>query len=139
MTSHCSTSARSGFAARRLASIGSVSQLTIRSRTEDDDCGRGVQVRGGVVEPPAPCGCPVGTVMEVRNLFFNTPVRHRFLKTAQTEKGHIVEAFTRLALANPKIHFVLNEQRQTDSTICPRRRVGPIGSKRSLVARSLRR
>ena len=45
--------------------------------------------------------------MEVRNLFFNTPVRHRFLKTAQTEKGHIVEAFTRLALANPQVHFVL--------------------------------
>ena len=46
--------------------------------------------------------------MEVRNLFFNTPVRHRFLKTAQTEKGHIVEAFTRLALANPRVHFVLS-------------------------------
>ena len=96
-----------GFRGEALASIGSVSHLTIRSRTEDDEVGSEMQVRGGVVEPPAPCGCPVGTVMEIRNLFFNTPVRHRFLKTAQTEKGHIVEAFTRLALANPKIHFVL--------------------------------
>ncbi|WP_145421911.1 DNA mismatch repair endonuclease MutL [Planctomycetes bacterium K23_9] len=97
-----------GFRGEALASIGSVSHLTIRSRTETDDCGSEINVRGGVIEPPAPCGCPVGTVMEIRNLFFNTPVRHRFLKTAQTEKGHIVEAFTRLALANPQVHFVLN-------------------------------
>ena len=96
-----------GFRGEALASIGSVSHLTIRSRTESDDVGSEIHVRGGVVESAAPCGCPVGTVMEVRNLFFNTPVRHRFLKTAQTEKGHIVEAFTRLALANPTIHFVL--------------------------------
>ena len=96
-----------GFRGEALASIGSVSHLTIRSRTEGDDCGSEMNVRGGVIESPAPCGCPVGTVIEVRNLFFNTPVRHRFLKTAQTEKGHIVEAFTRLALANPHVHFVL--------------------------------
>lgn len=96
-----------GFRGEALASIGSVSHLTIRSRTEGDECGSEISVRGGVVESPAPCGCPVGTVIEVRNLFFNTPVRHRFLKTAQTEKGHIVEAFTRLALANPQVHFVL--------------------------------
>jgi len=96
-----------GFRGEALASIGSVSQLTIRSRTEDDACGSEINVRGGVVESPVPCGCPVGTVMEIRNLFFNTPVRHRFLKTAQTERGHIVEAFTRIALANPKIHFVM--------------------------------
>ena len=97
-----------GFRGEALASIGSVSHLTIRSRTEGDDAGSEIQVRGGVIESPQPCGCPVGTVMEVRNLFFNTPVRHRFLKTAQTEKGHIVEAFTRIALANSHIHFVLN-------------------------------
>lgn len=97
-----------GFRGEALASIGSVSQMTIRSRVADADAGNEILVRGGVIEPAAPCGCPVGTVMEVRNLFFNTPVRHRFLKTAQTEKGHIVEAFTRIALANPHIHFVLS-------------------------------
>lgn len=97
-----------GFRGEALASIGSVSHLTIRSRTEADDAGSEINVRGGVVEQPVPCGCPVGTVIEVKNLFFNTPVRHRFLKTAQTEKGHIVEAVTRLALANPNVHFVLN-------------------------------
>lgn len=101
-----------GFRGEALASIGSVSDLTIRSRTESEDVGSEIHVRGGSVESPVPAGCPVGTVIEVRNLFFNTPVRHRFLKTAQTEKGHIVEAFTRLALANPQVHFVLKHNQK---------------------------
>lgn len=103
-----------GFRGEALASIGSVSQLTIRSRTSDQDCGHEITVRGGVIEPPAPCGCPTGTVVEVRNLFFNTPVRQRFLKTESTERGHITEAFTRLALAHPDVHFVL---RSSDKVI----------------------
>jgi DNA mismatch repair protein MutL len=96
-----------GFRGEALASIASVSQMTIRSRAEGQDGGCQIDIRGGVIETPGPCGCPVGTVIEVRNLFFNTPVRRKFLKTPQTERGHIVEAFTRLALANPKVHFVL--------------------------------
>ncbi len=102
-----------GFRGEALASIGSVSHLTIRSRTVGDPCGSELNVRGGSIESPTPCGCPVGTVMEIRNLFFNTPVRHRFLKTSQTERGHIVEAFTRIALANPQIHFVLTSNDKT--------------------------
>lgn len=108
-----------GFRGEALASIGSVSHLTIRSRTADADCGHEMNVHGGTVEPAAPCGVPVGTVMEVRNLFFNTPVRHRFLKTANTEKGHITEAFTRLSLANPHIHFVLNNNDKTVHDLPP--------------------
>lgn len=96
-----------GFRGEAMASIASVSQLTIRSRTVDCPGGSEIIVRGGQVESPAPCGCPVGTVIEVRNLFFNTPVRRKFMRSAQTENGHIVEAFTRLALANPQIHMVL--------------------------------
>ncbi|PHQ35319.1 DNA mismatch repair endonuclease MutL [Rhodopirellula bahusiensis] len=96
-----------GFRGEALASIASVSQMTIRSRAEGEEGGCQIDIRGGVIETPGPCGCPVGTVIEVRNLFFNTPVRRKFLKTPQTERGHIVEAFTRLALANPKVHFVL--------------------------------
>ncbi|MEM9644819.1 MAG: DNA mismatch repair endonuclease MutL, partial [Planctomycetota bacterium] len=98
-----------GFRGEALASIGSVSQMVIRSRTEQDETGHEIGVRGGVIEPPSPCGCPVGTVIEIKNLFFNTPVRHKFLKTAPTERGHISEAFTRLALANPAIHFVFRQ------------------------------
>ncbi len=96
-----------GFRGEALASIASVSQMTIRSRAENTPSGSQIDIRGGVIESPGPCGCPVGTTIEVRNLFFNTPVRRKFLKTPQTERGHIVEAFTRLALANPKVHFVL--------------------------------
>lgn len=96
-----------GFRGEALASIASVSQMTIRSRAEGTPSGNQINIRGGVIESPGPCGCPIGTTIEVRNLFFNTPVRRKFLKTPQTERGHIVEAFTRLALANPKVHFVL--------------------------------
>lgn len=97
-----------GFRGEALASIGSVSQMTIRTRTAASECGYELDLRGGVASAPAPCGTAIGTVMEIRNLFFNTPVRHKFLKTANTERGHITEAFTRLALANPSIHFVLS-------------------------------
>lgn len=96
-----------GFRGEAMASIASVSQLTIRSRVDSEPGGAEIAVRGGEVEPPGPCGCPVGTVVEVRNLFFNTPVRRKFLRTAQTENGHITEAFTRLALAYPAVHMVL--------------------------------
>lgn len=96
-----------GFRGEALASITEVSQTTIRSRTPDSDCGFELVVNGGNHEPIAPCGCPVGTTMEVRQLFYNTPVRQKFLKTAQTERGHIAEAFTRVALANPQVQMTL--------------------------------
>ena len=66
------------------------------------------------------CGCPVGTVMEVRNLFFNTPVRRTFLKADSTEAGHVAETFTRIALAHPTVHLTYPLRRQGRSTTCPR-------------------
>ncbi|QEG38445.1 DNA mismatch repair endonuclease MutL [Roseimaritima ulvae] len=102
-----------GFRGEALASIASVSQMLIRSRTEAGSEGAELRIRGGVLEPVAPCGCPQGTSIEIRNLFFNTPVRRKFLRTPQTERGHIVEAFTRLALANPQIHMVLSNGDKT--------------------------
>lgn len=96
-----------GFRGEALASIGSVSHLTIRSRTAESESGAEIEVRGGALQGPTPCGCPVGTVMEIRNLFFNTPVRRKFMRTPQTEMGHIVEAFTRIALAHPAVHMTI--------------------------------
>ncbi len=96
-----------GFRGEALASITEVSQSTIRSRTPDSDCGFELVVNGGNHDPIEPCGCPVGTTIEVRQLFYNTPVRQKFLKTAQTERGHIAEAFTRVALANPNVQMTL--------------------------------
>ncbi|MDA1013152.1 MAG: DNA mismatch repair endonuclease MutL [Planctomycetota bacterium] len=96
-----------GFRGEALASIASVSRFTIRSRQADSDAGNELEVVCGNVGKPQACGCPHGTVMEVRQLFGNTPVRRKFLKTVATEFGHISEHFTRVALANPRIHMVL--------------------------------
>jgi DNA mismatch repair protein MutL len=101
-----------GFRGEALASIAEVSQFLIRSRVPESASGYQLLVNGGERQPIDPCGCPVGTVMEVRNLFFNTPVRRKFLKTPQTELGHIVEAFTRIALAYPSVHFTLSHNQR---------------------------
>ena len=96
-----------GFRGEALASIASVSRLTIRSRTEEAE-GAELEVSGGAEGTVAPSGCPRGTSVECRDLFYNTPVRQKFLRTPQTEAGHSTEAFTRVALANPKVHFTLS-------------------------------
>jgi len=96
-----------GFRGEALASIASVSQLTLRSRTPQAEHGAMIEVHGGQAGPVAPCGCPVGTIVEVRNLFFNTPVRRKFLRSVQTELGHVTEALVRIALAAPEVHFTL--------------------------------
>lgn len=96
-----------GFRGEALASIAEVSHLTIRSRPANSDAGHEVEVVGGTRRDVVPCGCPVGTTIEVRNLFYNTPVRRKFLRASQTEIGHATEAFTRIALAQPQIHFTL--------------------------------
>jgi DNA mismatch repair protein MutL len=96
-----------GFRGEALASIAEVSRLLIRSRPAEAECGAELEVSGGAARPVAPAGCPVGTTIEVRHLFFNTPVRHKFLRSSQTEAGHSIEAITRLALAHPQIHFTL--------------------------------
>ncbi len=96
-----------GFRGEALASIAEVSRLVLRSRPADCEAGAELEVVGGRAEPIRPVGCPVGTSIEVRQLFFNTPVRHKFMRTTQTEMGHITEAVSRLAIANPQVHFSL--------------------------------
>lgn len=96
-----------GFRGEALASIAEISRLRIRSRQADSDIGTELVVNGGDMQPLVPCGCPVGTSIEVRELFYTTPVRRKFLKNASTEFGHISEQFTRIALANPNLHLTL--------------------------------
>ncbi len=108
-----------GFRGEALASIASISQLLLRSRTEVSDCGHELVVQGGTSEPLAACGMPCGTTIEVRNLFFNTPVRRKFLRTPQTERGHVVEAFTRIALANPQVHLTLRHNDKVQHDLPP--------------------
>ncbi|HVU87905.1 MAG TPA: DNA mismatch repair endonuclease MutL [Pirellulales bacterium] len=96
-----------GFRGEALASIAEVSHFTLRSRTADATAGAELEVIAGEPRQVVPCGCAPGTAIEVRNLFVNTPVRRKFLRSTQTEMGHVTEAFTRLALASPQVHFVL--------------------------------
>jgi DNA mismatch repair protein MutL len=96
-----------GFRGEALASIAEVSRMILRSRTRSADAGCQLEISGGVAQPIAPCGCPVGTTVEIRQLFYNTPVRRKFMRSTQTEMGHVGEAFTRLALANSQVHCTL--------------------------------
>jgi len=96
-----------GFRGEALASIAEVSRLTLRTRPPENPGGVELEVHGGAHGQPVPCGCSPGTTIEVAQLFFNTPARRKFLKSPQTEMGHILEAFTRLALAYPQHHFTL--------------------------------
>ncbi len=108
-----------GFRGEALASIAEVSRLVLRSRPAEAEAGSELLVNGGHAQPVAPCGCPVGTAIEVHNLFFNTPVRRKFLRTAQTEMGHSGEAFTRVALAFPHVHFTLRQNEKTVYDLSP--------------------
>ena len=96
-----------GFRGEALASIGSVSHMRISSRVAENDAGVELEINGGEFSEVQPCGMPVGSTIEVRDLFFNTPVRRKYLRTTQTEMSHVVEAFTRIALANPEVHLSL--------------------------------
>ncbi|MBL9162843.1 MAG: DNA mismatch repair endonuclease MutL [Planctomycetaceae bacterium] len=96
-----------GFRGEALASIAAVSRLSFRSRPIDAPIATELEVVGGAAEPLRPVGGPCGTTVEVRHLFFNTPVRQKFLRTTQTEMGHLTEALARLALAHPRVHFTL--------------------------------
>lgn len=96
-----------GFRGEALASIASVSRLRIRSRSRGASEATELVVEGDRVQGPRPASGAPGTVIEVRNLFFNTPARRKFLRTAQTEKQRCVEAVKGLALARPAIGFTL--------------------------------
>lgn len=97
-----------GFRGEALASVTEVSQLVIRSCSDAAPHGAELRVEGGVPQSePVPCGMRRGTTIEVRNLFFNTPVRRKFLKGVLTEFGHISEAVVRLAVPNTDVHFIL--------------------------------
>ncbi|MFL7893071.1 MAG: DNA mismatch repair endonuclease MutL [Anaerolineales bacterium] len=98
-----------GFRGEALASIGSVSHLTITSRASDSDMGAKLKAAGGNLSAVEPAGTPVGTVVSVADLFFNVPARLKFLKTDITERRHIDQFVTRYALAYPGVRFQLRQ------------------------------
>ena len=94
-----------GFRGEALAAIAEVSRVRCQTRQAAASEGSEIQIEAGIAGPIKSCGGPAGTVMEVRNLFFNTPVRRTFLKSDTTEAGHVAEAFSRVALAHPEVHM----------------------------------
>jgi DNA mismatch repair protein MutL len=96
-----------GFRGEALASIASVAQLRLISRPADNEEAHELRVSGGKMEPITAAAAPPGTTVEVRELFFNVPARQKFLRTAQTEMGHITEQLARIALVHPEVEFRL--------------------------------
>ncbi len=105
-----------GFRGEALASISSVSRLRIASRVRGTNEGHEIRVTAEQVESSNAAGCPEGTTVEVRDLFFNVPARRKFLKGASTEVGHINEQVGRIALARPDVSFeVRSNERLTQN------------------------
>ena len=96
-----------GFRGEALASIAAISSVELTSRTEDQPTGEKVLAEGGEVKSVEEIACSVGTSITVRNLFYNTPVRYKFLKKDFTETGYIEDVITRIALVHPEIAFKL--------------------------------
>ena len=96
-----------GFRGEALASIAAISNVELISRTEDNEIGKKIEVKGGKVLNFEDSGCPKGSTITVTDLFFNTPVRYKFLKKDFTEAGYIEDTVTRIALVNPQISIKL--------------------------------
>ncbi len=102
-----------GFRGEALASIAAISNVEMISRTNKQEVGNKIVVQAGEILERQEIGCQVGTTITVQNLFFNTPVRYKFLKKDYTESGYIEDVITRLALINPSISFKLINNNKT--------------------------
>ncbi|MFQ5587004.1 MAG: DNA mismatch repair endonuclease MutL [Thermodesulfobacteriota bacterium] len=96
-----------GFRGEALPSIASIADVRLLTKVRGSVSGMVVNVRGSKVEEVAECGCADGTTVEVRDIFYNTPVRRKFLRSAMTEFGHIKDIVERIALAYPSIGMQL--------------------------------
>ena len=102
-----------GFRGEALPSIASVSRFQLITRDKSSDAGTEIVVEGGKVKSVSEVGAPVGTMIAVRQLFFNTPARKKFLKTVGTEMGHIADTVARMALDRPGVQFRLSHNNKT--------------------------
>ena len=96
-----------GFRGEALASIAAIATVELVSKTKEQDVGYKVVVEAGEILDKEETACPTGTSITVRNLFFNTPVRYKFLKKDYTESGYVEDVITRIALVNPNIAIKL--------------------------------
>ena len=103
-----------GFRGEALPSIGAVSRLSIKTRSKNMDTGWSINVTGGDIEAATPSSLKMGTQVEIRDLFYATPARLKFLKTDRTETGRTIEVIRRIAMVNPNISFTLNDGNRTN-------------------------
>lgn len=96
-----------GFRGEALASIAAIAKVELVSRTEQNDIGYKIDIQGGDIIDKHEEGCQKGTTITVKELFYNTPVRYKFLKKDFTESGYIEDTITRIALANPSVAIKL--------------------------------
>ncbi len=101
-----------GFRGEALPSIASVARVTLETRAAEDEAGTSLDISGGNILRVESAGLPAGTTITIRDLFFNTPARRKFLKTEQTELSHIAALVTHYALAHPTRHFELHSATQ---------------------------
>ena len=101
-----------GFRGEALASIAAVAQVQLKTRRPEDELGVEVVIENSKVVSAVPVASPIGTSISMKNLFFNVPARRNFLKSNAAELKHILEEFTRVALAFPEIYFNLNNNGQ---------------------------
>ncbi|KAF0220086.1 MAG: DNA mismatch repair protein [Geobacteraceae bacterium] len=102
-----------GFRGEALPSIASVSRFTLATRERGRIEGTEIYVEGGRIKEVKACGMAEGTVVSVRNLFFNTPARLKFMKSAETEAGHVGDLLTRLAISRPETRFTFANDGRT--------------------------
>ena len=107
-----------GFRGEALASIAAVSKVEIISRVEDQEKGVHLYIEGGKIVNKKRISCPVGTNIQIKNLFYNLPARQKFLKTDATELGHITDIVQRYSLAYPELHFIYRHN-ELDILNCP--------------------
>lgn len=110
-----------GFRGEALPSIASVARLSLCSRTADQDSAWQIEADGGKLSELMPAAHPMGTSIEVHDLFYNTPARRRFLRTERTEFGHIEKWVRRLALSRPEIGFTLTHNQRVVLQTTPAR------------------
>ena len=102
-----------GFRGEALPSIAAVSRMTLVTRPADAETGTEIWMVGGALAKVREAAAASGTIVEVRDLFFNTPARRKFLKQDSTEYGHIHEVVAAAALAKPQVHFTFKNQEKT--------------------------
>jgi DNA mismatch repair protein MutL len=108
-----------GFRGEALPSIASVSRFTLITREKEADVGTSIQVAGGRIDKVTDAGAPVGTMISVAGLFYNTPARRKFLKRIDTEMGHIADTVASMALCRPTVQFRLSHNNRIVKSWAP--------------------